>query len=69
MFVLLKMLWGWCFGGSRGACLCINLIQIALTVWCASTPITDMKVIANRIATSDFQLNTHAIGDSANTVM
>jgi predicted amidohydrolase YtcJ len=28
-----------------------------------------MKVIANRIAASDFQLNTHAIGDSANTVI
>jgi predicted amidohydrolase YtcJ len=29
----------------------------------------DMKRIANRIAASDFQLNTHAIGDSANTVI
>jgi predicted amidohydrolase YtcJ len=28
-----------------------------------------MKVIASRIAASDFQLNTHAIGDSANTVI
>jgi predicted amidohydrolase YtcJ len=25
--------------------------------------------VANRIAASDFQLNTHAIGDSANTVI
>jgi predicted amidohydrolase YtcJ len=28
-----------------------------------------MKTVANRIAASDFQLNTHAIGDSANTVI
>jgi predicted amidohydrolase YtcJ len=30
---------------------------------------SDMKTVANRIAASDFQLNTHAIGDSANTVI
>jgi predicted amidohydrolase YtcJ len=28
-----------------------------------------MKTVANRIAASDFQLNTHAIGDSANTIL
>jgi len=31
------------------------------------TPLDTLKKIAKRIANSDFQMNTHAIGDSANT--
>jgi predicted amidohydrolase YtcJ len=33
------------------------------------TSIADMKTTAKKIAASNFQLNTHAIGDSANTVL
>ncbi|SNR77525.1 amidohydrolase [Lutibacter flavus] len=33
------------------------------------TPLSDLKSFAEKIATSDFQMNTHAIGDSANYVM
>lgn len=33
------------------------------------SPIEDFKEIARRVANSKFQLNTHAIGDSANSVV
>ena len=33
------------------------------------TPLADLKNYANKIAASDYQMNTHAIGDSANYVM
>lgn len=33
------------------------------------TPLSDLENYAKRIAASDFQMNTHAIGDSANYVM
>jgi hypothetical protein len=33
------------------------------------TPLADLKSYANKIAASDYQMNTHAIGDSANYVM
>jgi predicted amidohydrolase YtcJ len=32
-------------------------------------PISGLKDVAKQIAASKFQLNTHAIGDSANTVI
>jgi predicted amidohydrolase YtcJ len=33
------------------------------------TPLEDLRMIAKKIAATDFQMNTHAIGDSANYVM
>ena len=33
------------------------------------TPLNDLKKYATKIAASDFQMNTHAIGDSANYIM
>ena len=33
------------------------------------TPLEDLRMIAKKIAASDYQMNTHAIGDSANYVM
>ena len=33
------------------------------------TPLKDLRIIAEKIAASDYQMNTHAIGDSANYVM
>jgi hypothetical protein len=55
--------------GSRGACMHKPYSDSPKQFGALITPIPDMKVIANRIAASSFQLNTHAIGDSANTVI
>ena len=33
------------------------------------TPLSDLKKFAEKIAASDYQMNTHAIGDSANYIM
>lgn len=55
--------------GSRGACMHKPYSDSPEQFGALITPIPDMKMIANRIAASDFQLNTHAIGDSANTVI
>ena len=33
------------------------------------TPLEDLRMIAKKIAATDYQMNTHAIGDSANYVM
>ncbi|MGB5435274.1 MAG: amidohydrolase [Maribacter sp.] len=33
------------------------------------TPVTDLEALADRIAATEFQMNTHAIGDSANVVI
>jgi hypothetical protein len=55
--------------GSRGACMHKPYSDSPKQYGALITPIPDMKMIANRIAASSFQLNTHAIGDSANTVI
>jgi predicted amidohydrolase YtcJ len=55
--------------GSRGACMHKPYSDSPKQFGALITPISDMKTVANRIAASDFQLNTHAIGDSANTVI
>ena len=55
--------------GSRGACLHKEYSDMPKQFGALLAPIADMKVIANQIANSDFQLNSHAIGDSANTVL
>ena len=33
------------------------------------TPVSDLEALADRIAATEFQMNTHAIGDSANVVI
>jgi predicted amidohydrolase YtcJ len=55
--------------GSRGACLHKSYSDMPGQYGALLAPIKDMKGIAQRIANSDFQLNSHAIGDSANTVL
>jgi len=55
--------------GSRGACLHKPYSDSPKQLGALVTPIPDMKMIADRLAASSFQLNTHAIGDSANTVI
>lgn len=55
--------------GSRGACLHQPYSDSPKQSGALITPIIDMKSIAGRLAKSSFQLNTHAIGDSANTVI
>ena len=55
--------------GSRGACLHKPYSDSPALSGALITPIPDMKSYATQIAASSFQLNTHAIGDSANTVL
>jgi predicted amidohydrolase YtcJ len=54
--------------GSRGACLLQNYSDADTKGFLLSSPETLDAVIA-RIAESDFQANTHAIGDSANRLV
>jgi predicted amidohydrolase YtcJ len=55
--------------GSRGACLHTGYSDRPKQFGALVSPIAEMKSIAKQIANSDFQLNSHAIGDSANTVL
>ena len=55
--------------GSRGAAMHKPYSDSHTQLGALITPIADMKTIANKIAASNFQLNSHAIGDSANTVL
>lgn len=55
--------------GSRGACLHQPYSDSPNQLGALVTSIPDMKAIADRLAASSFQLNTHAIGDSANTAI
>jgi predicted amidohydrolase YtcJ len=55
--------------GSRGACLHKPYSDSPKQFGALLSPISDLKFIAEQIANSPFQLNTHAIGDSANTVI
>lgn len=52
--------------GSRGAALKAPYSDDHEHYGALVTPLKDMQAIAERLAESDFQMNTHAIGDSAN---
>ena len=55
--------------GSRGACMHKSYSDMPKQFGALLSPISKMKSIAKQIANSPFQLNSHAIGDSANTVL
>jgi predicted amidohydrolase YtcJ len=55
--------------GSRGACMHKPYSDMPKRFGALLSPISDMKSVAKQIAASVFQLNSHAIGDSANTVL
>lgn len=55
--------------GSRGACMHKEYSDMAKQYGALLSSPSEMKRIAKQIAASDFQLNSHAIGDSANTVL
>jgi predicted amidohydrolase YtcJ len=55
--------------GSRGACLHKPYSDSPKQYGALLSSVEVLKNIANQIANSPFQLNTHAIGDSANTVL
>ncbi|WP_442787637.1 amidohydrolase [Flavobacterium suncheonense] len=55
--------------GSRGACLHQPYSDKPKHFGALLSPIKDIRVIARQIADSDFQMNTHAIGDSTNSVL
>nr|WP_315162114.1 amidohydrolase [uncultured Flavobacterium sp.] len=55
--------------GSRGACMHKPYSDKPDQHGALLAPVTELKEVARQIAASDFQLNTHAIGDSANTVI
>ena len=52
--------------GSRGAALKAPYSDDHEHYGALVTPLADMQAIAQRLAESDFQMNTHAIGDAAN---
>ncbi|MFV8371348.1 amidohydrolase [Flavobacterium sp. LB2P74] len=55
--------------GSRGACMHKPYSDKPDQYGALLAPVPELKEVARQIATSKFQLNTHAIGDSANTVI
>ncbi len=55
--------------GSRGACLHKEYSDMPKHFGALLSSISELKSIAKQIANSPFQLNSHAIGDSANTVI
>jgi predicted amidohydrolase YtcJ len=55
--------------GSRGACLHKAYSDMPDQHGALLAPASELRSVAQRIANSDFQLNSHAIGDSANTVL
>ncbi|MBC7749850.1 MAG: amidohydrolase [Methylotenera sp.] len=55
--------------GSRGACMHKPYSDKPDQYGALLAPISGLKDVAKQIAASKFQLNTHAIGDSANTVI
>ncbi|MFV8392654.1 amidohydrolase [Flavobacterium sp. LB2P6] len=55
--------------GSRGACMYKPYSDKPDQYGALLAPVPELKEVARQIATSKFQLNTHAIGDSANTVI
>ncbi|KQC31361.1 amidohydrolase [Flagellimonas eckloniae] len=55
--------------GSRGAALKKPYSDKENHFGAMVTPVDEIEHLAERIATSDYQMNTHAIGDSANVVV
>ncbi len=55
--------------GSRGAALKAPYTDLDGHFGAMITPAEEMEALALRLADSDFQMNTHAIGDSANIVV
>ncbi|MGB5237145.1 MAG: amidohydrolase [Flavobacteriaceae bacterium] len=55
--------------GSRGAALKREYTDLAGHYGAMVTPVSDIEAMAMRIRDSEFQMNTHAIGDSANAVV
>ncbi len=55
--------------GSRGAALRQPYSDQPGHYGAMVTPVADIEKLAKRIAASDYQMNTHAIGDSANVVV
>ncbi|NDV43570.1 amidohydrolase [Flagellimonas sediminis] len=55
--------------GSRGAALKEPYSDKPGHFGAMVTPVTEIGALAERIAASDYQMNTHAIGDSANVVV
>jgi predicted amidohydrolase YtcJ len=55
--------------GSRGAAMKESYSDKHNHFGALVTPLEDLKHFAEKIAASDYQMNTHAIGDSANYVM
>ncbi len=55
--------------GSRGACLHLPYSDKPKQFGALLKPIEVIEVIAKQIANSDYQMNSHAIGDSTNTVL
>lgn len=55
--------------GSRGACLHKPYTDRPNHLGALLYPIADIKRIAKQIAESEYQMNSHAIGDSTNTVL
>ena len=55
--------------GSRGAALKQPYSDLTGHFGAMITPADEMEALAMRLAASDFQMNTHAIGDSANVVV
>lgn len=55
--------------GSRGACMHKPYSDMPGQYGALLAPVPELKAVAKQIAASNFQLNTHAIGDSANTVI
>ncbi|MEM9077641.1 MAG: amidohydrolase [Bacteroidota bacterium] len=55
--------------GSRGAALKAPYSDKEGHFGAMITPVDQIEILAERIAASDYQMNTHAIGDSANVVI
>lgn len=55
--------------GSRGACLHNEYSDMPKHFGALLSPIADIKKMAKQIADSDYQMNSHAIGDSTNAVL
>ena len=55
--------------GSRGACLHNEYSDKPKHFGALLSPIADIKKMAKQIADSDYQMNSHAIGDSTNAVL
>lgn len=55
--------------GSRGACLHLPYSDKPKQFGALLSPIPAIREIAQQIAGSDYQMNSHAIGDSTNTVL